>query len=88
MSIQERIMRRSLETARCILVAVQDSDKIAGISGPELERFAGAGGITERDWVYGIKLMVGGGYLSYESELFQLTWAGHNLLDELSKISR
>ncbi|MBD8571244.1 hypothetical protein IFT86_19665 [Pseudomonas syringae] len=81
-------MRRNFETARCILFAVQDSDKIAGISGPELEKFAGAAGITERDWIYGLKLMVGGGYLGYDNELFQLTWAGHNLLDELSKISR
>ncbi len=81
-------MRRNFEVARCILFSVQESSDITGITYLDLDRFAAAAGLSGYDWSYGMKLMVGGGFLSFEGGKYHLTWAGHDLLDELSKISR
>ncbi|KPX30349.1 MULTISPECIES: hypothetical protein [Pseudomonas syringae group] len=78
-------MRRNFEVARCILFSVQESPDITGITYLDLDEFAAAAGLSGYDWSYGMKLMVDGGFLGCDNGRYQLTWAGHDLLDQLSK---
>ncbi|BCS41882.1 MULTISPECIES: hypothetical protein [Pseudomonas syringae group] len=78
-------MRRNFEVARCILFSVQEYPDITGITYLDLDKFAAAAGFSGYDWSYGMKLMVDGGFLTCDNGRYQLTWTGHDLLDQLSR---
>lgn len=79
-------MRRNFEVARCILFSIQESSDITGITYLNLDSSAAKAGLSGYDWSYGMKLMVNSGFLVCENGRYQLTWSGHDLLDELSKM--
>lgn len=77
-------MNRNFEVARSVLHSVQEHADLSGIDRLHLCSLFGEAGASQTDWQYALGLMVGGGYLTSDGGKVQLTWAGHELLDELS----
>lgn len=83
-------MERNLFIARELLELVEQQGDLDGLTMSEiLSLHAGRHGAPTAATHYQLSLLAGGGYLSRtggggeSSVRFQLTWAGHNLLDDL-----
>jgi len=85
-------MERDKQVALGLLTSIRDLEGIHGVDAKNLARliYGGEQRFVEAD-VYHLRLLVEGGYLVERMQemtgasIFRLTWAGHELLDQLHK---
>lgn len=76
-------MKRNHQAARALLQAVERHADSNGVDHFHLISLCRETGFSQEDWQYAYRLLEGSGYLLTEIGVVQLTWAGHELLDEL-----
>jgi hypothetical protein len=86
------MMERDKQVALGLLTSVRDLEGIHGVDARNLARliYSKEQRLVEAD-VYHLRLLVEGGYLVEGKQemtgasIFRLTWAGHELMDQLQK---
>lgn len=76
-------MKRNKSAARLVLAEIEKRAGLGGMELFELSHVRVLSGISLDDWDYAYRLLLSGGYLALEHPVVQLTWKGHDLLDEL-----
>jgi hypothetical protein len=78
-------MKRNIDAARQILLAVQNEASSEGVDRLHLEGIVTQLlGVSADDYFYNFKLLVNDGYLLPDHGTIQLTWSGHDLLDSIA----
>lgn len=76
-------MERNIAVARRLLETVQRRADVRGIEHLTLMTMCQEAGDTQLEWQYAYRLLVDSGFLLTESGSVQLTWGGHELLEDL-----